>query len=68
MGGEAKKYKDRYKIDLKKAFIQYKKDQIKNVQYFIKYQEEFKEEDIRKFSIGNKNKMQCAEKRINRDR
>ena len=62
MGGEAKKYKDRYKIDLKKASVQYKKDWIKNVQYFIKHQEEFKEEDIRKFLIGNKNKTQYAGK------
>ena len=54
IGGEAKKYKDMYKIDLEKASVQYKKDWIRNVQYFIANQDEFKKGDMQKFLLGNK--------------
>ena len=54
IGGEVKKYKDIHKINLEQVSVQYKKDWIRNVQYFIANQDEFKEGDIRKFLLGNK--------------
>ena len=54
IGGEVKKYKDIHKINLEQVSVQYKKDWIRNVQYFIANQDEFKEGDIRKFLLENR--------------
>ena len=46
VGGEAKKHKDIHKINLETITIKYKKDQIRNMQYFILNQDDFIEGDI----------------------
>ena len=48
---EAKKYADANKININNTIPQYSKDWIKRVQYFIKNQNGFVENDIRKYMV-----------------
>ena len=62
VGGEAKKHKDIHKINLETITIKYKKDQIRNMQYFILNQDDFIEGDIQKFLLVTKNSKENKRK------
>ena len=48
-GSKAKKFVESYKLNTKTAISKYMKDWVRNVQYFIKNQNDFVENDIRKY-------------------
>ena len=52
IGGDAKRFVNNNKINLTSAIINQMTDWIKNVNFFIKYQDKFNEMDIRKFLIA----------------
>ena len=56
IGGKALKYIKTHQIDLEIASETYMRNQIGNVQYFIKNQEDFAAIDIRKFLVAKKGK------------
>ena len=53
LGGEVLKFVTEYKIDERNSKDQYIRDLIKKIQYNIKNQEEFQENNIRKYFIYN---------------
>ena len=48
-GGKVKKFVELHKLNTETAMYAYIKDWIRNVQYFIKNQKNFVENDIRKY-------------------
>jgi len=54
IGGEAKKYIEAHNINIESTTKNYLQNWINNVQFFIKNQSDFKEEDIRKFLVAKK--------------
>ena len=52
LGREAKKYSLLHKLDIKKATNELIKEYITSIQYFIKNQENFEINDIRKYLVG----------------
>ena len=51
IGGKAKKYSITHKLDIKRATNESIKEYIKSIQYFIKNQKNFKNNDIRKYLV-----------------
>ena len=58
IGREAKKYINIHELDTNTSNEEYMRNQIKNAYFFLRYQEDFKAVDIRKFIVSKAKKKE----------